>query len=819
MERYMCIHGHFYQPPRENPWLEAIEVQDSAHPYHDWNERITAECYAPNAASRILDGNGRILDIVNNYSRISFNFGPTLLAWLERQAPAIHQAVIDADASSRERFTGHGSAIAQAYNHMILPLANRRDRYTQVYWGIRDFRHRFGRYPEGMWLPEAAVDIDTLNTLAEFGIRFTVLSPHQAARVRPLRGPRHWNDVSGGRVDPSMPYRVILRSGNSMDVFFYDGPISQAVAFEGLLMRGEYLADRMASAFSDARTWPQLVHIATDGETYGHHHHAGDMALAYAVRYIEERNLARLTNYAEFLHRYPPTHEAQIFDNSSWSCCHGVERWRSHCGCASGGRPEWNQQWRAPLRRALDWLRDSLVPLFTDHARKYLRAPWGARNEYISVILDRSATCLTAFFDAHSSRNLSSEERIRVLKLMEMQRHAMLMYTSCGWFFDEISGLETVQVLQYAGRALQLASELFYTNLERGFLDLLAEAKSNLPEHQDGRQIFEKFVRPAMLDLGKVVAHYSISSLFGDHGGSESIYCYEVDSEDQRRMESGRVKFVLGRTHVTSTITHETAQFSYGVLHLGEQNISGGVGAFNSEEQYGEFASRVADTFQRGNLIEIVQTVFDRFGANSYNLNLLFRDEQRRIVRLILEDSLQRAESAYRQIHDNNAPFLRFVRSLHIPLPKRFRLAADFVINADLRRAFETGCFDRVPHLLEEARLMGVALDETTLAYALRRTIDHLANAWALAPTDTGRMKDLSAAVAVARSLPFRVNLWTPQNVHYEMRRSTYPDMRLCAENGDPNAGAWKLIFRALGENLSFSMDWMPAPERAEHIE
>ncbi|HWV58185.1 MAG TPA: DUF3536 domain-containing protein, partial [Longimicrobiales bacterium] len=389
MDRYVCIHGHFYQPPRENPWLERIELQDSAYPYHDWNERINVECYARNGASRILDARDRIIEIVNNYGRISFDFGPTLLVWLEENDPDTYRSILEADRESQRRFSGHGSAMAQAYNHMILPLANPGDRRTQIYWGIRDFRHRFGREPEGMWLPETAVDLDVLEALVAAGIRFTVLAPHQAKRIRQI-GRDEWQDVTGGRIDPSRAYRQYLPSGKHIDLFFYDGPISRAVAFEGLLRNGERFASRLVGAFSHDRDWPQLSHIATDGETYGHHHRHGEMALSYAIRHIESHRLAKLTNYGEYLELYPPTHEVEILENTSWSCAHGVERWRSDCGCSTGGQPGWTQAWRQPLRAALDWLRDTLAPRYAEAAAEVFHDPWGARDRYIDVILDRS---------------------------------------------------------------------------------------------------------------------------------------------------------------------------------------------------------------------------------------------------------------------------------------------------------------------------------------------------------------------------------------------------------------------------------------------
>ncbi len=419
MDRYVGVHGHFYQPPREHAWLESIELQDSAYPYHDWNERITAECYAPNATLRILDAEGSIVAISNNYAGISFNIGPTLLAWLEANAPEAYHRILTADHESKEAFSGHGSAMTQVYNHMILPLANSRDRRTQVAWGIRDFEQCFGRLPEGMWLPETAVDLETLEVLVEQGTRFTVLAPHQAARVRRM-GERAWQDVPGARVDPRRSYRVNLPSGRQIAVFFYDGGIANSVAFEGLLRTGDGLAHRLLAGFTEGDEAAQLVHIATDGEIYGHHHRHGDMALAYALDLIRQKGPAKLTNYAEFLERFPPTWEVQIEERTSWSCAYGVERWRADCGCHSGGSPGWNQAWRAPLQEAMDWLRDGIAPVFEEHGRQLFSDPWDVRNDYISVVLDRSDENVDHFLSRFAAHPLTDEERTRALKLMEI---------------------------------------------------------------------------------------------------------------------------------------------------------------------------------------------------------------------------------------------------------------------------------------------------------------------------------------------------------------------------------------------------------------
>ncbi len=483
----VCIHGHFYQPPRENPWLGTIERQASAEPYHDWNERITDECYRPNTAARILDQLGNQIAASNNYAHISFDFGPTLLSWLERAAPDVYAAVLAADRVAR-------GGMAQAYNHMILPLANARDRATQVIWGSRDFARRFGREPEGMWLPETAVDLDSLEDLAAAGIHFTILAPRQARRVRRF-GSSRWQDVSAGGVDPHFAYQVRLPSERHITVFFYDAGIAQAVAFEGLLNDGCAFAERLASAFDGRRREPQLVNIATDGESYGHHHRFGEMALAAALRFLEERPDVLVTNYRAFLAAHPPVREVEIVENSSWSCVHGVERWRADCGCNSGGFPQWNQAWRAPLRSALDWLRDRLAPAYQQAASKLLWNPWAARNDYIDILLDRSPEAAARFLQQHARHDLLPQELDLLWGLLEMQRYAMFMYTSCGWFFDDIAGIEASQTIAYAARAVELANQCLGLNLEAGLLRRLALAPGNTGELPDGRAVYSAQVR------------------------------------------------------------------------------------------------------------------------------------------------------------------------------------------------------------------------------------------------------------------------------------------------------------------------------------
>ena len=797
--KYVCVHGHFYQPPRENPSLEAIELQDSAYPYHDWNERITAECYAPNAASRLLDSQQRIVRLTNNYSTMSFNFGPTLLSWLEAKAPSVYQAILEADRLSQRRFSGHGSALAQAYNHMIMPLANRRDKVTQVRWGIKDFQYRFGRSPEGMWLPETAVDTETLGIMVDHGIRFTILAPRQARRVR-RRAARSWKDVSGERIDPSHAYLCRLPSRQSINLFFYDGPISQAVAFEGLLNDGGRFAERLLSGFADTRTWAQLVHIATDGETYGHHHRYGEMALTYALHHIHSNQLAEVTNYGQYLQRHPADHFVEVFGNSSWSCVHGVERWRSNCGCNSGGHPEWNQEWRAPLRAALDWLRDAIAVPYAEKAAGLLKDPWSARDAYIEVILDRSANNVDRFFSEQSDHPLDGQEKITALKLLELQRHALLMYTSCGWFFDELSGIETVQVIHYAGRVVQLAQELFGGQIEADFIERLRSAKSNIPEHGDGAQIYEKWVKPARVDMLKLAAHYAISSVFEPYDDHARIYCYDAYREAYDTNSEGKRRLAVGRARFTSEIIHESSTFSFGVLHLGDHNVRSGVRPFSGQEGYQGLEKDLAEAFAKADTTEVNRLLEAGFGEQIYSLRSLFKDEQRKIVGLVLEETLAEAAGAYRTIYENHAPLIRFLNSLGIPLPRAFQAAAEVALNSQLRQAFKRPELDLegIRGLLKEAANMNVPLDVQTLEYVIRRRVEEGAEHLAAQPGDVSFARKLNRLLDVVRSLPFPVNLWETQNVVYvtlsNLRHEPHPKLEA--------ADAWASEVSALKENL-----------------
>jgi alpha-amylase/alpha-mannosidase (GH57 family) len=804
-QRFVCVHGHFYQPPRENPWLETVETQDSAAPYHDWNERITAECYAPNGAARIVDGKNRILRITNNYARMSFNVGPTLLSWMQEKAPLTCAMIRDADRLSQRQFGGHGSAMAQVYNHIIMPLASTRDRETQIVWGIADFEHRYGRKPEGMWLAETAVDLESLDLLARHGIRFTILAPHQCARMRPLPGAdapaaiaaktpatkaeaaataaggketpdTDWKDTPDASVDTTQPFLVQTSPGHSIAVFFYNGPVSRAIAFDGLLNSGELFAERLMGGFRESDR-PQLAHVATDGESYGHHHRHGEMALAYALQLIEEGD-AKLTNYGQFLANFPPTQEAEIVENSSWSCFHGVERWRSDCGC-NGGKAGWNQKWRTPLRQALDWLRDCVAPQVRDATSALLTDADAARNDYISVILDRSQSSVDAFFARNSIRTLTAEERVRALQLMELERNAMLMYTSCGWFFDDISGIETVQIVTYAARVLELAAALFPETrgvLEKSFTDRLAEAKSNEPQWRDGRYIYDEAIRPMLVDLEQVVAHYAISCVFPRAGESsimerDRLFCYSIAHLWETTLPYGLGQLRLGRVRICSMLTEECEEAAYGLLHFGDQNVSAAVKRVEAGEQEGLIllAKEIEDAVDASNLTEVVRLMDDYFGESRFSLTSLFADEQRRIVKSILDPAMQSLETALTDLYSSHASLLHFLGRSGLPRPAALRVAAQFAIHAQLRRALEADPIDvaAMERLLAQAREDAVVVDYPTLGYLADERMHAAMERLQQTPSDPEAVRHALSLATALKALPFTLDLWQAQNIWY----------------------------------------------------
>ena len=770
--KYVCIHGHFYQPPRENAWLGVVELQDTAAPFHDWNERINFECYAPNTAARILDQEGNIVNILSNYARMSYNFGPTLLSWLEEKDPGTYQAIIDSDKRSMEHFGGHGSALAQAYSHLIVPLANKKDIETQVKWGIADFKHRFGRLPEGMWLSETAVDTTSLEVLAENNIKFTILAPRQGKAIRKI-GEKDWIELQPDSIDPRRPYLCKLPSGKEIVLFFYHGGIAQGVAFNGLLNNGDYFASKFFEVFDNDDS-AQLAHIATDGESYGHHHRHGEMALASCLKAIESSKDVQLTNYGQYLDLVPVEYEAQIHENSSWSCVHGVERWRSDCGCHTGGRGDWNQKWRKPLREILNWLRDELIPIYEQEGAELLHHPWEARNDYIEVILDRNDRTVEDFMQKHAKLPLSPDQKTKLIRLMEMQRHAILMFTSCGWFFDEISGLETDQILQYANRAIHYASQVANIHLHDAFVRKLEEAPSNM--FKNGSISYKRNVMPSRVDLVRMAMHYAASSLFEAYPEELEIFNYRAMSEEFVRLEAGTQKLAIGRTTVHSKTTYSKKHFSFAVLYLGQQNIIGNISIDMDKATFDEMALQVKDAFNSTNLGEAIGLMQKYFGPDKFSIWHLFRDEKRKILKGITQKSLSVLERTLRDFYLDNYQLMNGIQQSGIPLPGEFHNAAQFILNQDLKALFEKDDLNlrEVTRVVEEMKKWSVKISnkEAVSLAAGERIYKALQQILAAGFSSQSPIKKLNKVLSQLMKLGIDIKLWKSQNLYFSMLKT-----------------------------------------------
>ena len=724
--KYLCIHGHFYQPPRENAWLDMIEQQDSAAPFHDWNERICAECYGPNALARLLDGQQNLIQLTNNYSRISFNFGPTLLSWMEKQEPEVYYAILEADKISQTRFGGHGGAIAQVYNHIILPLANARDKETQIKWGIADFTKRFGRQPEALWLAETACDTPTLCALADAGMKFVILAPGQCARVRKI-GTDKWEEV-GAAVDPKRAYQCNLPNGKQIALFFYDGPISQGIAFSDTLSSGEKLASRLLGTYNHSEE-AQLMHIATDGETYGHHQKFADMSLAYCLKKVEETPDVNLTVYGEFLEKYPPQYEAQIVENSSWSCCHGVERWRADCGCNSG-RAGWHQKWRAPLRAALDFVRDELIKTFETVGKEYFKDPWAARNDYVDLMSDRSLNAQHCFFLKHATEK-AWNDRAGALMLLEMQKNALFMYTSCGWFFDEISGIETVQIMQYACRALELNKRLTGNDLEPAFVEKLAAAPSNIKELKNGARVYERYVKPQTTPIEKLALEHIITLMADETTNPHRAFSCEVLSFAPRKLTAPHARLWAGEIALKSTVTLVEQKFCFAVFRRGAAEFTCAVQPHDGTDPSGWLNE--LETLFNAQKYEEVHAVIVKHLAHVYTVSSMINDVRRKVMQSTFRKMDEQTDASFSKLFETQYPVVRALQVIGAPVPPAFIPVAEFVLAEDIKAEIRAADINigSLEELMEDVKALGlniaprvndVVTDKVTnLAFAFAR--------------------------------------------------------------------------------------------------
>jgi alpha-amylase/alpha-mannosidase (GH57 family) len=800
--KFVCIHAHFYQPPRENPWLDAIEPQKTAAPFKDWNERVSAECYGPNAYARILNEKGQIEKIVNNFSKISFNVGPTLLIWMQQKAPDVYQAVLEADKESQTHFGGHGSALAQSYNHMIMPLASREDKITQTIWGIKDFEYRFKRKPEGMWLPETAVDCETLGIMADLGIKFTILAPRQAKKFRALNQ-TEWIDTPDETVDTTVPYIVNLPSGNSINVFFYNHGLSHDIAFGDLLKSGDHFVNSIIETFpKKSLAESQLVHVATDGETYGHHNKFSEMALAYTLKEIQSREDCQLTNYAQFLAENPPQFEAQIVENTSWSCAHGIERWQSDCGCHTGGEPSWNQAWRKPLRESLDRLRQNITPQFRRLGKELLMDPWDARNDYIHVVLEPSLENRNNFFNRHEVRSFSEMEKSVVLKLMEMQRQSMLMATSCGWFFNDISGIETVQILLYAGRTLELAGELFEDAGEKEFLEILKTAVSNDLKEKNGQDIYRRALEKSKItaqDLGGSLVELV---LINPKNAPNKLFHYLVETFKIKSVKEGEGAVAYGYGRLRSEITWESSRFFFCEIQ-GQEDYKIFIKPCKNESAYKKIETEFKRRLEKDGINATLKRLTTDWEDLLYTPSTAFAISAETLIQKEFKEKLSEVVRLFEPVSAMINELNHRCRDTKEEMPKSLAPLVDlnrqiqwmsFLENDDLT-------FSQMETFLKN-RDQEIAKSETfkePLQKKLERLVAHLKSK----PDNVDNIKKLEIWLDFLMSAETKIDLWKAQNTTYEIAKEHYTSMNNRAANGDKPSQKWIICFNTLSHSLN----------------
>jgi alpha-amylase/alpha-mannosidase (GH57 family) len=829
-DAFVAIHGHFYQPPRENPWLEIIETEESAHPFHDWNGRIAFECYHPNAQARILDGKGKILEIFNNYSSMSFNFGPTLLPWIEKNLPSVYRKILEADRESLKQF-GHGNAIAQVYDHIIMPLANDRDRETEVLWGITDFEKRFRRKPEALWLPETAVNMTTLQILAKYGMSFLILSPFQALRARPFGG-KKWTEVSHDGIDTTQPYRCFIKdpSGKKLldqfiDIFFYNGIISKEIAFGDLLKDGNAFCNRFKQFYQESKGRPQLIHIATDGETYGHHMKFGDMALAYALDNGFSKRGFELVNYGAFLKRFPPVYEVEIDEGpkgegTSWSCAHGVGRWKEDCGDSTGGKPGWDQKWRRPLREALDFLRDELSPVFEKEGEGiFHHNVWEARNGYINVILNRSPEGIKSFFEQYGSRDLDEGERIKGLKLLEMQKHALQMYASCGWFFADLAGHETILILQHAARAIQLAEELTGQGVEEEFLQHLSEAESNLPEMGKGDQVYQRLVKPRQVTLDKVVNHFAISSLFDGGDREKKIFSFRVEKIHHERLGEQKDFWVTGQVRVTSEIVPEHKEFLYGLIPSEKAIFRTWISENGENISFESLRGKGSEVLGRGEE-EMAKFLSSSLGGHSFTIQDTFKEERQAIFQKLIQREFDEHCQIYADLFDRTRLAVEALSREGLEIPHEIRVAAEITLSRrlcqeinELKKSFRTtkerGEIDRI---IEEAKEHAYELRKENSLFILNEILKEKMkalqeNRGSDPSCDSEKIEEIMTLLDLTKKWGFALSLEEAQNLMKEIVDECVGDLEKCWWRGEGTPKPFSPNLTTLAEKLGFNVE------------
>lgn len=781
MTTALIIHGHFYQPPRENPWTDTIEQQPSARPFHNWNERIHAECYRPNAYARVLDSRGFVERVVNNYANISFNFGPTLISWLEQEHRETYARIIEADRLSVRRHGGHGNAIAQGYHHAILPLCNERDRLTEIRWGMADFRYRFGREAESLWLPETAANDATLGALIDEGIKFVILSPYQAERVRRV-GVDVWTSVIDGNIDPRIPYRYMHPdgSGRSLAIFFYDGHVAKAIAFDSVLASSQMLLERFERAVGDDG---QLVNVATDGESYGHHFKFGDRCLAYALEAGARERGFEVTNYGAFLATHEPEFEVEIKqgeegEGTAWSCAHGVGRWTRDCSCHAGAQEGWTQAWRTPLRAALNYLRDEAATHFETLGGDLFRDPWAARDAYIELLTDASAD-RADFFARHAGRSLNAEEQTRALTLLELQRSALTMYTSCGWFFNDISGIETVQDLKYAGRVLDFLGELKIKPPRAAFLELLAEAESNIEQFGNGADIYRRLVDGARVTMPHVAASLAIASLVDQPDERDTLAGYAFTRAELQKQQHGRLTLATAQLELAALATGKRQTYQAAAIHFGDVDFYCALTEFVNDEEFRAATERLWSHFRTASLPTLLRVIQDEFGPRDYGLEHLLPEGRKRIYEIVFGQMVTRFTEEYERLYEENRRNIEMLQEAGFELPTELRAAAEFTIGRrfeyELSRLEQEdpAAYTTALQIADEVARHGYRMDRATLQQRLEamltRAVRH-----AVAQPVAENYQGALTLITIAQRLGLDANVELAQESVYEAIRGNH---------------------------------------------
>jgi alpha-amylase/alpha-mannosidase (GH57 family) len=819
---FLVVHGHFYQPPRENPWIEEIELEESAYPFPNWNARITRECYTPNTCARIRDEQLRDLDIVNNFRYINFNIGPTLISWLAANAPVTYERILAADRESVARL-GFGNAIAQVYNHIIMPLANVRDRETEILWGLRDFAFRFQRQADAMWLPETAVNLEVLRDLVNHGMRYVILSPWQAKRIRPLTG-GYWQDVSSGNIDTTKPYRCFVdtdkrdaASKKFIDIFFYDGQTAAGLSFGDLLKESVRMLDNLGTRLSPDRSRPQLLNVATDGETFGHHKPFYEMGLAYALSRLCPERGWQVTNYRAFLEVLQPFQEVEISlgpqgEGTAWSCAHGLGRWQRDCGCNTGGEAGWNQKWRAPLRRAFNFLNEKLAVIFAQAGSRYLKDPWAARNDYIEVILNRSEDSRNAFFRQHASGPLSPADQIQVLKLLEMERHVLLMYTSCGWFFSDLAGLETLQVLKYAARALQLGQQFSTEDLEAPFLAILQEARSNRAEMGSGRDLYLNKIRPAIITFPKLVNQFSISLLNNPQRQQVfSIYHYHPELLDYEEKSQAGLDLALGRVKLTSGITLNNETLGYATLFLGSYLYRTQVKAGQTETEFDNMVAVLFKALEQAPE-DIVNTLASFFGSEYYSVRDMFKREKRDILKNSLQNILDETDLELLRSFTEAQPLLFTMTEEGFVIPPVFHLAATTALSRRIMQILYSWAVGDEEHLpkrdladiISISQKLNIQLKDDPagklFASILEQRLVALAHDFCMS-----KALNVDNLLSLGAELPLEVDIMEAQNLFFHLMEQHFNKPAVTGRQAHPDYQEFSEVLLRLAVKLNFN--------------